>query len=39
MKTTHACTLQRAIAVAGAAKLASIVMWALLSIMLANMLA
>jgi hypothetical protein len=39
MKTTHACTLQRAVAVAGAAKLASIVMWALLSILLANMLA
>jgi hypothetical protein len=38
MKTTHACTLQRAVAVAGAAKLASIVMWALLSVMILNLL-
>ena len=34
MKTTHACTLQRAVAVAGAAKLASLVMWALLSVII-----
>lgn len=39
LKTTHACTLPRAVAVAGAAKLASIVMWALLSIMILNLLA
>ncbi len=38
MKTTHACTLPRAVAVAGAAKLASIVMWALVSIMILNLL-
>lgn len=38
MKTTHACTLQRAVAVAGAAKLASIVMWALVSVMMLNLL-
>jgi hypothetical protein len=38
MKTTHAGTLQRAVAVAGAAKLASIVMWALLSVMILNLL-
>lgn len=38
LKTTHACTLPRAIAVAGAAKLASIVLWALLSVMILRLL-
>jgi hypothetical protein len=38
MKTTHACTLQRAVAVAGAAKLSSLVMWALISVVLLNLL-
>ena len=39
MKTTHACTLQRAVAVAGAAKLASLVVWAGVSVMLLHLLA
>ena len=38
MKFTHASSLKRAVAVAGAAKLASIVVWALLSVVLLNML-
>jgi hypothetical protein len=38
LKTTHACTLPRAIAVAGAAKLASIVLWAFLSVMILQLL-
>ncbi len=37
MKTTHACTLSRAVAVAGAAKLASLVMWALISVMILHL--
>ena len=37
MKTTHACTLQRAVAVAGAAKLASVVMWTFLSVALLHL--
>ena len=39
MKTTHACTLQRAVAVAGAAKLASLVLWAAVSVVLMHLLA
>jgi len=38
LKTTHACTLQRAVAVAGAAKLASIVLGALITVLLAHLL-
>jgi len=38
MKTTHACTLQRAVTVAGAAKLASIVLTALVTMVLLNLL-
>lgn len=38
MKTTHACTLQRAVAVAGAAKLAALVVWAGVSVMLLHLL-
>jgi hypothetical protein len=37
MKTTHACTLQRAVAVAGAAKLASVVIWTFLSVALLHL--
>jgi hypothetical protein len=37
MKTTHACTLQRAVAVTGAAKLASVVMWTFLSVALLHL--
>ncbi len=37
MKTTHACTLARAVAVAGAAKLASLVMWALISVLILHL--
>ena len=39
MKTTHACTLQRAVAVAGAAKLTSLVLWAAISVVLTHLLA
>ena len=39
MKTTHACTLQRAVAVATAAKFASFVTWILISAALLNLLA
>ncbi|WP_221032177.1 hypothetical protein [Actomonas aquatica] len=38
MKFTHASSWQRAVAVAGAAKLASIVVWVLLSVVLLNLL-
>ncbi len=37
MKFTHASSLKRAVAVAGAAKLASIVVWSLLSVVLLNL--
>jgi hypothetical protein len=39
MKTTHACTLQRAVAVAGAAKLGSLILWAGVSVVLMHLLA
>ncbi len=38
MKTTHACTLARAIGVVMAAKLASLVLWTFLSVMILNLL-
>jgi hypothetical protein len=37
MKTTHACTLQRAVAVAGAAKLGSIIIWTFISVALLHL--
>jgi len=39
MRTTHACTLPRAVAVTLAAKLASLIVWVLLSVALLNLLA
>jgi hypothetical protein len=39
MKTTHACTLPRAVAVTMAAKLASLIVWVLVSVALLNLLA
>lgn len=39
LKTTHACTLQRAVAVASAAKFASFITWILISAALLNLLA
>ena len=38
MKTTHACTLSRAVAVAGAAKIASLVVWTFLSVAIMRLL-
>jgi hypothetical protein len=37
MKTTHACTLPRAVGVAMAAKITSIIVWTLLAVILLNL--